>query len=456
MKLSITFAAFALMATPAFAAPCFSAFPSFDNSNINVSFTDMVATPGVEASCDVVTDPVVINNEDSTPDGAIYAYSSEYRVDSATGDTIHLETTENGIARVWTMPGSDSDSSYARNYLGVIKGDSLQSDIVLNVDSPDDNPAELVSLDYNFLGYTTLDEQAASLEHISSAQTAVVTHLNATAGLILGANKPIERGDEIGLIGAIGSHTVGVTGHYNFGDGFSFDGGAALFEQSVGGATTSGVMLGGKAGYLQPEHGSSFRFLGNAGLSVTPDASMSFSRDYTLFGAGDNFSDVATSGAASGSGTMLGVWVEGGVLIAPDANNEVIFSASFARNWLSLDGVSQDQTDTNPFAVSLDDGTRTYDTIKAKAAWTAAIAPDVNLTAHGAIGYVLAPDDLVTDVALVGPLSVGGQDEAFAEYGARVGWNVTETTQLGAFVVGSSGSVTGTHLQIGADVSMKF
>lgn len=456
MRLPITFAAFVLMASPALAAPCFSAFPSFDNSNINVSFTDMVALPGAGVSCNVVTDPVIINNDDSTPDGAIYAYSSEYRVDSATGDTIHLETTENGITRTATVPGSDSDSSYVRNYAGVIKGDSLQSDIVLDVDSPDDNPAELVSLDYNFLGYTTLDEQGASLEQISAAQTAVVTHLNATTDLIVGANRPLERDNQIGLIGAVGSHTVGVTGHYNFGDGFSFDGGAALFDQSVGGAATSGVLLGGKVNYLQPEDGGSFRLLGNAGLSVTPNASMSFSRDYTLFGAGDNFSDVATSGTASGNGTMIGAWVEGGVLIAPDANNQVVFSASYARNWLSLDGVAEDQTDSNPFAASMDDATYTYDTIKAKAAWTALIAPDVDLTAHGAIGYVFAADDLVTDVALVGPLTVGGQDETFAEYGARVGWNITESTQLGAFVVGSSGSVTGTHVQIGADVSMKF
>lgn len=456
MKLPITFAAVSLLASPAMAAPCFSALPSFDNSNINVSFADMVASPGAGASCNVVTDPVVINNDDSTPDGAIYAYSSDYRVDSADGDTVHLETTENGITRTATAPGSNDDSVYVRHYVGVIKGDSLQSDIELNVDSPEDNTAELVSLDYNFLGYTTLDEQTDSLAQLSEARTAVVTHLNTTAGLIVGANQPLERDNQIGLIGAIGSYTVGVTGHYNFGDGFSFDGGGALFEQSVGGATSSGVLLGGKASYLQPEDGSAFRLLGNAGLSVAPNASMSFSREYTLFGAGDNFSDVPATGTASGNGTMIGAWIEGGMLVAPDPNNEIVFTASYARNWLSLDGVTEEQSDSNPFAVSMNDATYTYDILKAKAAWTTSITPDVDLTAHGAIGYVFAPGDLETEVALVGPLSVGGQDEAFAEYGARLGWNATDTTQLGAFVVGSTGSVTGTHFQVGADVSMKF
>jgi hypothetical protein len=456
LKLPITFAAFVLMASPAFAAPCFSAFPSFDNSNINVSFTDMVASPGGGVTCDVVTDPVVINNDDSTPDGAIYAYSSEYRVDSATGDTIHLETTANGIAQIATVPGSDDDSAFIRNYTGVIKGEGLQSDIVLNVDSPADNTAELVSLDYNFLGYTTLNEQTTSLDQVSGAQAAVVTHLNATAGLIVGANKPLERGDEIGLIGAIGSHTVGVTGHYNFGDGLSFDGGAALFDQSVGGAVTSGVLLGGKASYLQPEDGSSFRLLGNVGLSAAPNASMSFSRDYTLFDAGDDFSDVAASGTASGHGTMIGAWAEGGVLIAPDADTEVIFSVSYARNWLSLDGVAEEQTDSNPFAASIDDATYTYDTIKAKAAWTTSITTDVDLTAHGAIGYMFAPGELVTEVALVGPMTVGGQDEAFVEYGARVGWAFAENARWDVFALGSTGAETGTHAQIGTAVSMKF
>ena len=151
---------------------------------------------------------------------------------------------------------------------------------------------------------------------------------------------------------------------------------------------------------------------------------------------------------------MIGIWVEGGVLVAPDANNDIIFSASYARNWLNFGDVSEEQTDANPFALSVG-STSTYDTIKAKAAWTTAITSDVDLTVHAAVGQVFA-GDLTTDVALIGPLTVGGQDETFAEYGARLGWDITEATQVGAFVVGSTGSATGTHFQVGADVSMKF
>jgi hypothetical protein len=415
----------------------------------------MVAWPGAGASCNVVTDPVVINNDDSTPDGAIYAYSSEYRVDSADGDTVHLETTENGITRTATAPGSDDDSVYVRNYVGVIKGDSLQSDIELNVDSPDDNSAELVSLDYNFLGYTTLDEQTDSLAQVAASQTAVITHLNTTVGLIVGANQPLEQPDQVGLIGAVGSYTVGVTGHVNLGDGFSLDGGAALFEQSVGGATSDGVLLGGKASYLQPEEGSSFRLLGNVGISAAPSMNMSFSRDYTLFGAGPNFSDVPVSVTTSGTGTMVGIWLEGGVLVAPDPNNDIVFTASYARNWINFASISEDQTDANPFALSLDDSTSTYDTIKARAAWTTAITTDVDLTLHAAIGQVFA-GNVGGDVTLVGPLTIGGQDETFAEYGIRADWNVTDSAQLGLFALGSTGSETGTHFQVGTAASMQF
>lgn len=458
MKLSLAAApALFLLATPAFAADCFSAFPT--GNDINVTFPDssMVATPSLPTSCAVTTGPIIANGDPAaTPDGAIYAFSSDYRVDSNDGDTVHFRTTESGVTRTYTVPGSTTDSNYFHSYVGVVKNGSLQSDIELGVDSPDDNPAELVSLDYGFLGYTTQNEQATSLDPFSEAQTAVVTHLNTTAGIILGANQPLERDNQVGLFGAVGSHTVGVTGHYNFGDGFSVDAGAALFEQSVGGATSSGVLLGGKASYLQPEDGSAFRLLGNVGLTAAPGMDMTFSRSYTLFGAGEDFSNVATSATANGSGTMVGAWIEGGVLVAPDPSNEIIFSASYARNWLNLDGVTEEQTDQNPFAASFGNETYTYDTLKAKAAWTTDITDDVKLTAHGAIGYVFAPGDLTMDVALVGPVAVGGQDEAFAEYGARLGWDVTDTTQVGAFVVGSTGSVTGTHFQVGADVSMKF
>src|SRR5690606_10240200 len=115
----------------------------------------------------------------------------------------------------------------------------LNSDITLTVEGNDQNlAAQLDSVDYLLLATTTVDDQFFSLEDVSTGRTAIVTHLNATSGLLVGGNQPLERDTEIGVFGAVGSHTVGATGHFDLGDGFSVDAGAAMFDQSVGGATS--------------------------------------------------------------------------------------------------------------------------------------------------------------------------------------------------------------------------
>jgi hypothetical protein len=453
MKLPITFAAFVLLASPAFAA-CVDVQPN------DPTYVDDPPTASV------FFDSFFINSADTTancalttpareggpvpPAGEISAYSADYRGAVGPDRPATLTVTESGVTRSVILP-ADYEGTMLHSYVGTDADGNLNSDITLTVPGNDEDlAAQLESVDYLLLATTTVGDQSFSLSDVSTARTAVVTHLNSTTGIVLGANEPLDRQTEVSAFGAVGSHTVGASGHFNLGDGFSFDGGVALFDQSVGGATSNGVLLGGKATYLQPDDGAGFRWLGSAGVMAAPGLGLSFSREYL-----NTATDTMVSGDGSGNGNLFGVWVEAGALVAPAPDNEILFSASLARNWLNFD-YAEKQTDTNPFALSIDDATSTYDTIKAKAAWTTQISQDVDLTLHGAVGYINANDDLTGDVALVGPLTVGGQSEAFVEYGARVGWSFAQEARWDVFALGSTGAETGTHAQIGTSVSMKF
>lgn len=454
MKLPITFAAFVLMASPAFAA-CVDVQPNEatyvdDPPTASVFFDSFFLNSGdTSLSCALPTP--ARDGAPVPPAGEVSAYSADYRGFVGPDRPATLTVTESGVTRTVVLPPEFEDVML-HSYVGTDADGWLNSDITLTVEGNDQNlAAQLESVDYLLLATTTVDDQYFSLEDVSAGRTAIVTHLNATSGLLVGGNQPLERDTEIGVFGAVGSHTVGATGHFDLGDGFSVDAGAAIFDQSVGGATSSGVLLGGKATWLQPDDGSSFRWLGSAGITAAPGMSMSFSRDYLNIAPGGG----TISGDGSGSGNLFGIWAEAGVLVAPAPDNEIVFSASLARNWLSFD-YAEEQTDDNPFALSIDDAVSTYDTVKAKAAWTAAIADDIDLTLHGAVGYLNANDDLDGDVALVGPLTVGGVSEAFVEYGARVGWSFAENVRWDVFALGSTGAETGTHAQIGTAVSMKF
>jgi len=456
MKLAVAVPIFVLLAaSPALAVDGCPIAPSTtytpDDTGITVLFDSMIASNGPSTDCNLVTP----NKEvpEVPPAGTISAYAADYRGFVAQGDRATLTVTESGVTRTVVINPTDDDfeDKMLHSYVGTDANGDIRSDISLGLVSPDDaSVATVESVDYLLLATTTVGDQSDSLDQVSAAQTAVITHLNTTAGLVLGVDKPLERDNEIGLLGAVGSHTVGATGHYNFGDGFSVDGGVTVFDQSAGGASASGVLLGGKATYVTPDDGSGFRWLGSAGVTAAPNMTMRFSRDYL-----NTANDTMVSGDGSGNGNLIGIWVEGGVLVAPAPDNEIVFSASLARNWLNFD-YAEEQTDTNPFALSIDDATSTYDTVKAKAAWTAQITPDVDLTVHGAVGYINANDDVTADVALVGPLTVGGQSEAFIEYGARVGWSFADQARWDVFALGSTGAESGTHVQVGTAVSMKF
>jgi len=453
MKLPITFAAFVLLASPAFAA-CVDVQPSAptyvdDPPTASVLFDSFVINSADTSQTCALSTPAR-DGAPVPPAGEISAYSADYRGFVGTDRPATLTVTESGVTRSVVL-APETEDLLLHSYVGSDADGNLNSDITLTVAGNDQNLAGGIdSVDYLLLATTTLDDQYFSLEQVSTARTAIVTHLNSTTGLVLGSNQPLDRETQVGAFGAVGSHTVGANGHFNLGDGFSLDGGVAVFDQSVGGASSNGVLLGGKVTYLQPETGAGFRWLGSAGAMAAPGMSLSFSRDYL-----NTANDTMVSGEGSGSGNLFGIWVEAGALVAPAPDNEIVFSASLSRNWLNFD-YAEAQTDTNPFALSIDDATSTYDTIKAKAAWTTQISPDVDLTLHGAVGYLHANDDLTGDVALVGPLTVGGQSEAFAEYGARVGWSFAENARWDVFALGSTGAETGTHAQVGTSVSMKF
>lgn len=453
MKLPVTFAAFVLLASPAFAA-CADVQPNAptyvdDPPTASVIFDSFLINSGdTSQTCDLSTPGR--DGAPTPPAGEISAYSADYRGAVGPDRPATLTVTESGVTRSVILP-ADYEGTMLHSYVGTDSDGNLNSDITLTVPGNDqDLAAQLESVDYLLLATTTVDDQYFSLEQVSTARTAVVTHLNSTTGLVLGANEPLERDNEVTAFGAVGSYTVGARGHLNLGDGFSLDGGVALFDQSVGGASSNGVLLGGKATYVQPDDGAGFRWLGSAGAMAAPGMGLSFSREYL-----NTAIDTMVAGEGAGSGNLFGIWVEAGALVAPAPDNEIVFSASLARNWLNFD-YAEEQTDTNPFALAIDDATSSYDTLKAKAAWTAQIAPDIDLTLHGAVGYINANDDLTGDVALVGAMTVGGQSEAFVEYGARVGWSFAENASWDVFALGSTGAETGTHAQIGTAVSMKF
>lgn len=409
---------------------------------ISVIFNVFVATPAESATCNLVA-PTLL------PQDTFAVYKADYRGFVNEGDTGALAVSQGGGADVTVIPGS-ADPFLHTGYVGSNADGDIASDISLALESLDPaSAATLDTIDYLEVGRTTLASVQGSISDIATGRTGIVTHLNATAGLLVGAGQPIERPDNVALLGAVGSHTVGATGHLNMGDGFSVDGGAALFGQSVGGSSADGLLFSGRAQYLQPDSGG-IRLFGAAGINAAPGMSLGFTRHYD-----DGSADGATIHSNT-SGSLVGLYLEGGALYAPDPSNQIAFTGTLSQSWLSVDGYSETFSEDNLFPARFDDATDSFTTVKADAAWTSALTSDIDLTLNAALGHTFANDAVAADVAFVGPISVEGQSELFAEYGARLGWNLAPSTTLGVFAQGSSGAVSGTHVQAGTTFSLQF
>jgi hypothetical protein len=427
-----------------------SVTPSPDGTAYTVIFDGIegfFAEVGSAAQCDISV-PI-----DQLPDGVFAVFSADFRGflnEGAVGQMLVL----NGgqlVGVIVSAEGGDIDGLFFSGFAGSNgTGDAIVSSIDLEVLDFDDPGSifDLDTIDYLELARATADALQASADQLAAARTGVVTHLNGTFDLLLGATRPLAYDDRAGLIGGIGSVTLGVNGQMSLLDGFSLHGGAAFVDQSSVGANTTGGLFAGAVRYLAPGD-DLIRPFAEGGLKAAPALNLAFSRSYET-------SVGTTTATGSTTGAFFGAFIRGGALVAPDTNNDILFTATLAQDWLSTAGYDETLDGSNLFAASVPEQTGTFTTVKAGVDWTTRPMPALDLTFSGALGLTHAHDEVETGIAFAGTFLSAGVSEGFVEYGARAGYQVTEAVNIGAFVHGVTGAVSGTHVQIGGDAHVSF
>ncbi len=387
------------------------------------------------------------------PSDTFGVYSAEYRGSFQDGDTAVLTTTRDGETTVTALElDPDTGDYYEKQYAGAGDGIALSDSITLEIQN-EDGSGFVDTVDYNLLGTVTLDDVEESVGGLADAEAGIVTHLNATAGLLTGPDGAPDAANAIGLLGAVGSHTVGLVGHAGIGDGVSLDGGIAGFAQDVGDFSASGVLAAARLRYFTPDEGG-MRWFGALGVTgAMADLSMArhYGVDYTDPGLADQATIVSETGAS-----LLTISAEAGMLLAPDAGNSFRLSGEVAQSWVNVDGFVEAFSEDNLFPVTVPERDAGYTVLKAKAGWTTALASNIDLTLSAALGQSFANDDFDAEVLYVGDVSVAGTSEGFAEAEARLGWAVAENSDLDLFAKGSFGAESGSHVQVGTEYRLKF
>jgi len=176
---------------------------------------------------------------------------------------------------------------------------------------------------------------------------------------------------------------------------------------------------------------------------------LSFTRSYVT-------STGTTTATGSGVGALYGGFVKGGALVAPNADNEIVFAATLAKDWLLTGAYTETLSGSNLFAASAPAQSSSFGTVKVGVDWTTKLVPKTELTLSAALGATIAENAVATNVAFAGVFNGAPKSEGFAEYGARVAYEIDPAQTIGAFIHGSTGQYSGTHVQVGGDFHVRF
>jgi hypothetical protein len=435
----------------AFADPCVIVYdatnPTYspDDTSITLIPDLFTAFVGNNATCAPSFD--AHSNVPNNPD-TFEVYTSDIRGDAIfPGDEVKITVKTNG--RTYTETFQSGDNPLMTHYIGKEANGKLESDIEMEITDPEDPTTEafIDSIDYALAGSMTRAQAEASLTSLGRAETAMVTHLDATSGLLTGGNMALEGENEVRVLGGVGSYMLGGNLRYNLSDGFSVLAGVSLIDQGAGGARYTGGLGAAALRFVEPG-GASSRFFGEAGVDGGVFR-MSFSRTY----ADSNSTQTVTG---TGTGGLGAIYLRGGMLFQLDESNEVVLSATAKQSFIGFGDYRETISSGNLFAADLSDQIAGFTTVKLGADWTTALASDVDFTAHLGVGTTMANQRTKAYILGGGTTTGGYANTIFAEYGAGLAWHVTPASTIEGFLQGSSGTNIGTHAQIGAAYRMKF
>jgi hypothetical protein len=253
------------------------------------------------------------------------------------------------------------------------------------------------------------------------------------ANPLLGGDKPMTSDSEVGVFGMGGSYAGGGFARYATGGGLAVLAGVSYGEESYQDAAIEDSLMGALAlRYLDPRK-SLWRPFAEVGGWFAPEADLEFERTY-MNGAG------TTTGIGNTHGDVSYYYARAGLVFDLGKREQVAISGELGRERLEVDGYSESLTG-NPFNAVVSAGTDEMDLAKARLAWSFGLAPrmDATLWGAGVYGFNRESDLVVGVVGLGGFVPTVSDDTAWAEYGARVGYAVTESVTFDVFVNGVSG-----------------
>jgi hypothetical protein len=251
--------------------------------------------------------------------------------------------------------------------------------------------------------------------------------------VLLGVNEQVNCSDCVSGFGSAGSFSAGVHGRKELTPKLSLLAGIAYTQYSEGGYNVTSAPIGAFAlRYDFVNWGSSRPFF-DIGTILSPFEKVSYSRSYVT-----NLGAVALNSPTNSSD--YGVYGRAGWISRLSARDEVAASVELWQMWQRVSGYSDPSVAFNPFNASIATGTDRTNLVKVGGQWTHLFGSSIETNING--GFVQSfsgHSGIVATVTGDGIIVPTFGNQSWFEYGARVGFRITNGWVADLFLNGTAG-----------------
>jgi hypothetical protein len=251
--------------------------------------------------------------------------------------------------------------------------------------------------------------------------------------VLLGANEQINCNDCISAFGSVGSFTAGVHGRKQLTNNLSLLAGLAYTQYSEGGYHVTSAPIGAFAlRYDFVDWGSSRPFF-DVGTIVSPFQKVRYSRSYvTSLGAVSLDSSTDSSDYA--------VYGRAGWMSRLSPRDEIAGSVEIWQLWQRVAGYADPASAFNPFDATIATGTDRTNLVKVGGQWTHLFGSSVEGNINAAFVQSFASHSgIVASVTSEGIITPTMGNQAWLEYGGRLGFRIAQGWVADVFLNGTAG-----------------
>ena len=290
-----------------------------------------------------------------------------------------------------------------------------------------------------------------SVNSVAKAQQSQMITNRVLGSILLGATQQISCSSCGGGFASIGSFALGGSGRWSLSDTTTLIGGISYDQWSASGITVNNApTVAAALVYDFVKWGSSRPFF-EAGLGLTPYEQVNYSRTYPN-GATTGY------GYASATNRDASLFGRAGWVDRLTPIDEAAAYVDLGRSWMQTGGYSEQMTAFNPFPATVPSGLAALNTTRLGAQYTHLFNGNIEVNVGGALAYGFgAGAGAPFNISQFGTIAPGAiSDSAWFEYGARVGYRMTDRLVVDAFVLGTAGGLAGNFVHGGVGVRYSF